>query len=64
MSLPTFALLSAVVLLGTVFQVSIGFGLGLLAAPVIALAAPSSSLSCCSSPPGSRPRYCCWTART
>ncbi|TXL89964.1 sulfite exporter TauE/SafE family protein [Streptomyces sp. NBC_01725] len=41
MSLPTFALLSAVVLLGTVFQVSIGFGLGLLAAPVIALAAPS-----------------------
>ncbi|MFI6694296.1 sulfite exporter TauE/SafE family protein [Streptomyces sp. NPDC050433] len=41
MSPPVFALLSAVVLLGTLFQVSIGFGLGLLAAPVIALVAPS-----------------------
>ncbi|WP_329378039.1 sulfite exporter TauE/SafE family protein [Streptomyces sp. NBC_01716] len=41
MSLPVFALLCAVVLIGTVFQVSIGFGLGLLAAPVIALVAPA-----------------------
>lgn len=40
MSLPVFALLFAVVLLGTLLQVSIGFGLGLLAAPVIALVTP------------------------
>lgn len=36
-----FALLSAVVLLGSLLQVAIGFGLGLVAAPVIALVEPS-----------------------
>ncbi len=36
-----FALLCAVVLLGTMLQVSIGFGLGLIAAPVIALVDPT-----------------------
>lgn len=40
MSQPVFALFLALVLLGTLLQVSIGFGLGLLGAPVIALFAP------------------------
>ncbi len=41
MSVWGFALLCAVVLLGSLLQVSIGFGLGLIAAPVIALVDPS-----------------------
>ena len=36
-----FALLCAVVLLGSLLQVAIGFGLGLVAAPVIAIVEPS-----------------------
>jgi uncharacterized protein len=40
-SLPIFALLSIVVLLGTLLQVSIGFGIGMIGAPVIALVAPA-----------------------
>jgi uncharacterized membrane protein YfcA len=36
-----FALLCVVVLVGSVLQVSIGFGLGLIAAPVLALVEPS-----------------------
>lgn len=40
MSAATFAILCAVVLLGTLLQVAIGFGLGLLGAPVLALVAP------------------------
>ncbi|MFI6028150.1 sulfite exporter TauE/SafE family protein [Amycolatopsis magusensis] len=41
MSVLQFGLLSAVVLVGALLQVSIGFGLGMLAAPVIALVDPS-----------------------
>ncbi|MGC7098435.1 sulfite exporter TauE/SafE family protein [Amycolatopsis lurida] len=41
MSVPAFCLLSAVVLVGSLLQVSIGFGLGMLAAPVIALLDPT-----------------------
>jgi uncharacterized membrane protein YfcA len=36
-----FALLCAVVLLGSLLQVSIGFGLGMIAAPVVALVEPT-----------------------
>ncbi|WP_307796268.1 sulfite exporter TauE/SafE family protein [Amycolatopsis sp. 195334CR] len=41
MSVPAFCVLSAVVLVGSMLQVSIGFGLGMLAAPVIALLDPT-----------------------
>lgn len=41
MSVWAFSLLCVVVLLGTLLQVSIGFGLGMIAAPVLALVDPS-----------------------